>query len=77
MTHIQQWAVANGQATVLLELGKLSLKEPVEDPIAGIPLVNPVKKQNIQVPVRIPVPIYVVGYASNLIDSVAKSESGF
>lgn len=53
LSQVQQWAVSQGHASVLVELSKLSIKEPAEDPIAGIPMVNPVKKQSISMPVSL------------------------
>jgi hypothetical protein len=53
ISSVQQWAVAEGHAAVLVDLGKFSKREPSEDPMADIPLVNPVQKKDMgSLPVR-------------------------
>lgn len=53
LSNVQQWAATEGHTSILVELGKLELTEPIPDPIADIPLVNPVQTKDMgSFPVR-------------------------
>jgi len=53
ISNVQQWAVIEGHTSVLVDIGRFSKQEPPEDPMVGIPLVNPVQKKDMgSLPVR-------------------------
>jgi len=53
VSNVQQWAVTEGHTSVLVDIGRFSKQEPPEDPMVGIPLVNPVQKKDMgSLPVR-------------------------
>lgn len=46
ISNVQQWAVTGGHTSVLVDVGRFSKQGPSEDPMVGIPLVNPVQKKD-------------------------------
>ena len=46
ISNVQQWAVTGGHTSILVDVGRFSTQGPSEDPMVGIPLVNPVQKKD-------------------------------